>query len=539
MTLQAIDWKEIEGSSAAFWTGPRLLRATGGQWLAEPQSPIVARGASIDSRLLHPGQIFVAIRGARVDGHDFVGHAARAGAALAVVDRPVPAVGSMPVMLVPDATRGLADLARSWRAMLREVGTRVIAVTGSCGKTTTREMIHAVLSARFRSSRSPRSFNNHLGVPLTLLAAGGKDHSDDFVVVELGTNHPGEIESLAEVVRPECVVITNVGMAHIGHFGSRVAIGREKGSLLRFVEPDGLAVVPGDTELTREGESAVDFLVTETGGRFLQEAVNRVSASVSIQRFGSASDCDPRVVSVDREEGERGAGCCFDLQDGLSISLPLIGRHNIGNALAAIAVGRWAGVKDEYIAEALRTVRGPAMRLEPLTFGHGDRRVTVINDAYNANPDSARAAIVTLADRPLTCPGGRRVLVLGDMLELGDDAKALHRAIGQFIMPFVETTGVIHRVVLIGKLAHCVGDVLDGVVSSGCLHLFEALDEAVPDRVVSLLGGGDVVLLKASRTMELERIVPAVEQRFGAGKDRIPGREASSSVVKELGVLRS
>lgn len=406
-----------------FWTPRQFAQMLGGKWLTEPVdmgAPLL--GVSIDTRAIEPMQVFVAVRGDNFDGHDFVADAIGKGATFAIVDRKI--AGS-PALLVRDTVKALQTLAMRWRDELREHGCKVIAVTGSSGKTTTRQLIAHVLGARFTGTQSPKSFNNHLGVPLTLLGAR-TDH--DFVVAEVGTNHPGEIADLGAILRPDCAVITTIGEAHIGNFGSKAAIEKEKRSLYNFVSGDGLRVQP---------------------------------------------DQAPEEKLVGR--------------------LPLPGAHMKRNAQAAAVVARWMGVSDAAIAERLSTAPHMAGRLEVLRYGG----VTVIHDAYNANPDSVRAAVELLT----STDADRRVLVFGDMLELGEHSAAAHRRIGAL---YREKRGKGDLLITVGEQAKLAGGE----------HVMGPWTDDVPRRVAELLDVGDLVLVKGSRGMRLERLLPAIEARF-------------------------
>ncbi|MCC6680046.1 MAG: UDP-N-acetylmuramoyl-tripeptide--D-alanyl-D-alanine ligase [Phycisphaeraceae bacterium] len=419
-----------------FWTPRRFAQIIAGRWLREPadlDAPLL--GASIDSRTIQSMQVFVAIQGEQFDGHDYVEQAISKGATFAIVaraldwplKRPVRSPEAIPMLLVEDTVKALQLLASAWRKELAAGGCKVIAVTGSNGKTTTRHLIHYLLSARFHGTQSPKSFNNHLGVPLTLLAARA---DDDFVVAEVGTNHPGEIAPLAEILRPDAAVITTIGLAHIGNFGTRSAIEKEKRSLYDHVAPGGLKVQP---------------------------------------------DLQPDDALVGR--------------------LPLPGAHMRRNAQAAAVVAQWMGLDDVLIAQRLADLPGAPLEGRWQTMRLG--RVTVIHDAYNANPDSAIAAIDLLVIQKAS----RRVLVLGDMRELGEHSAAAHRRVGAHYRKLRESQDLLIAIGTDARLA-------------GGEHTFDAEAADMPTRVAELLREGDLVLLKGSRAMRLERLIPAIEERF-------------------------
>ncbi|MCC7145183.1 MAG: UDP-N-acetylmuramoyl-tripeptide--D-alanyl-D-alanine ligase [Phycisphaeraceae bacterium] len=540
-----------------FWTPQGLLTASAGRWLippADPHQPLTS--LTIDSRQIQPGQAFLAVPGERFDGHDFVLPALHAGASLAIVSRPPPgsnslneprasasgapgiAPGSTPggapggapgsntlslpegegrvrvqpspfsgrsqiaasapptaspaILLVDDTVAALQRLARAWRKILAQSAVKVIAVTGSNGKTTTRHLIHALLSSQLRGSQSPKSFNNHLGVPLTLLAASA---TDNFLVAEVGSNHPGEIAFLADILQPDIAVLTHVGTAHIGQFGSQQAIALEKRSLYSTLQPQGLAVLPGNDSFLPILESAVPSHARRC-------------------RFGSSPSCQVRLLSPPRSDTQNqyfsASFTNFPAQPDQQhdFSLPLLGPHNIHNALAALAVARELGLSLPTLAAALAAVTPVAMRLqiERLSASH----TVILNDAYNANPDSMRCAIDTLASYPLG-PSGRRIAILGDMLELGTLGPDAHRQIGRCL---ADRSADIHLAAVIGKLSLFIAQELAKTWPPQRLFAWPQWDPTLPDQVARLFLPGDVILIKASRGLGLERLLPALRQRL-------------------------
>lgn len=442
-----------------FWSPENLRELTGGRWLQSPDDLACnLSGVGIDSRTIGRGQAFIAVEGPNFDGHDFVAAAAAGGAAIAIVSREMESwPAGFGVLKVDQTVVALQQLAIAYRQVLRDSGVKVIAVTGSNGKTTTRHLIHAVLGARYRGTQSPGNFNNHFGVPLTLLGAA---ETDDFVVAEVGSNHRGEIEKLAAILRPDVGVITNIGAAHIGHFGTLEAIAAEKGSLLGFIDPGGVALMPDGLEVD------------------LPEYVDRLV---------------PRQAP------------------GLTASLKLPGEHNVRNALLAIEIARWLGMDDQDIRPALASVEPLEGRLQPLHFGH---EVTVIHDAYNANPDSVRTAI----DQVGRMAARRHVAVLGDMFELGENAPQEHRKLADLLESCWRDDSAAcgdHMAVFIGPLASHAVDPLRKRWSTDSVHSFLEFTKRLPQQIVDLLQPGDVVLLKGSRAMALERLIPAVLARFG------------------------
>ena len=482
---------------SSYWTPKRVQDAIGGRWLIEPADPDTAlTRVSTDSRAIEPGQIFVALKGDRFDGHDFVEAAAAAGASLLIVDSAKQPGTDAPVLLVDGTLDALQALASHYRDVLGEAATEVVAVTGSSGKTTTRTLIHQVLSTRGRGTESQQNFNNHIGVPLTLLAASP---DDDFVVVEMGSNHPGEIETLARIVRPDMAVLTNVGTAHIGLFGSREAIGTEKGSLLPFVRDDGWAIVPADEPLLAD---SLDKL--PPGVRKMQCSVDpkNLLAKVRCTHLQPVRLDGPLEFTVAVDGGT------------LAVSLPLLGAHNVANALAAIAVGKCMGVANAAIVTALSNACGVRMRMAATQIPHPEGSIRIINDAYNANPDSMRAALqalaVSISDAEPKERQVRRVAILGDMFELGDAAEDEHRDLGEQLARYGTA---IDLVVLIGKLCMLTAETLRKHWTAERVVAYDTWDDTLPDKVAAMLEPADLVLIKASRGMALERLIPAMEKQ--------------------------
>ncbi len=457
------------------WTPESFARAASGSWLVEPARQI--RGASIDTRELEPGQAFFALRGENVDGHAFAARAGELGASAVVVED-VEAIGAMPegvgVLRVADARAALRDLAAACRAS--RPGLAVVGVTGSNGKTTTTRLIHAALSGEKRGTCSRRSFNNDLGVPLTLLNAGG---DDDYVVCEIGASGPGEIARLAAIARPRVGVITSIGRAHIEGFGSLAGVVREKGSLILSLPAGALGVAPDDAP-------ALDDLLA--------------SAGADVIRVGASDSAGARVSGITPDAG----GVAFELEGFGPLRIPLLGAHNARNAAMAALVARRLGVSDEAIRAGLARAEGAEMRLavEHVRFAGG--AITLVNDAYNANPDSIRAALATLASMTPGA-GGRRVAVLGDMLELGPGSDQEHRSL------LASVPGSV-------GLVHAVGAAMNAAAAGGSdarIRGAATLDEQATSAILDTLRPGDVVLLKGSRGMRLERLAEAL--RGGAG----------------------
>lgn len=471
----------------AFWTPANLARVTSGYWDPSParrgDEPIPVTGVSIDSRTIQPGQAFIALRGDRFDGHDYLDLAAGAGAALLVVagDRRPSAHPNTPVLRVPDTIATLQRLAGAYRASLPDL--RVVGVTGSNGKTTTTRLIDAALSTTLRGGASIKSFNNHIGVPLTLLSARP---GDDFLAAEMGMNHAGEIAPLTEIARPDVAVITSIGRAHIEHLGSLEAIAAEKASIFRGLREGGLAIAPAEAPLLRKHFTRLPRVVT----------------------FGVSAEADLRVMNLEPVRLDSGGaepidGQRFTINGGSRFEIPMPGAHNALNAAAAVAVARHLGINDREIARGLKGARPADMRL-------GRTRVAgieLVNDAYNASPESVLAALRTFAT--LFPPGSapRRVLILGDMLELGAATDAAHDEVGRAIAELCPPDLLVTVGMSAPRYASASGIPPDRVLT------FPDADDNAVRRVADALRPGDAVLLKASRRMGLERVVKALQAR--------------------------
>jgi UDP-N-acetylmuramoyl-tripeptide--D-alanyl-D-alanine ligase len=434
-------------------------------------------GVSIDSRRVPPGCLFVAIRGERHDAHRFLEDAARAGAAL-LVERGCGAPSGAPTVEVDDTTRALADLAAGVRRRYRG---RVVGITGSNGKTSTKELASAALGEALPHLKTEGNLNNHIGVPLTLLRLEEKYR---VAIVEMGTNHPGEIAFLAGLVSPEIGVITNVGTAHAEFLGGREEVGREKGSLFEALPEHGVAVANADD----------DFVMAQTA-----------RTRAELLRFGRAPEAevcaeDVRAVGL---EGFR-----FRLRTpwgSAEARIPSLGEVHVQNALAAAAAALAAGAELDAVAAGLARAPVVSGRLEPVRLGG----FHVLNDSYNANPQSMRAAIETLCRLR---GEGRALAVLGDMGELGPDAPRFHREVGRA----VGELGV-DVLLAVGEHARAVGEAaIEAGLPASAIGTAE--DAAVAaERLSDTLREGDWVLLKGSRAMRMERVLEHLRSE-GAGR---------------------
>jgi UDP-N-acetylmuramoyl-tripeptide--D-alanyl-D-alanine ligase len=421
----------------------------------------------IDSRQVEPGDVFWGLAGNCCNGSDFADEAFANGAAGVVANRPVHAPDGCWALIVSDTLQAL----HAWAAWHRErfTGT-VIGVTGSVGKTTTRQMIQTVLGSKFRGTCSPRNYNNRVGLPLSMLQME-PDH--DFVVLEMGASGPGEIAELAALCRPTIGVITHVGDAHLGGFGGRQGVADAKAELLDALPADGSAILGEDP--------------------WLERLRNRSAASTTM--VGRGTDCE-----IIAKEVVLGQGSLSYMVRDVSFEVPVWGRHHLTAALAAIAVGLELGCTLEETAEALRSFTTVPMRCEVSQV----RAATIINDTYNASPTSMLAALELLRDFDTR---GRRIVVLGDMQELGDEAATMHRQLGEQVLSRCGAD----LLIACGEYAPYV---VAGARAAG-LPASHSLVCRTPEETLPHLGQailpGDVVLVKGSRALGMERIVQAMQ----------------------------
>lgn len=476
-----------------FWNTSTWPQITGGHWHRGPHQGTLANGICINSREVQSGQAFLALAGEKFDGHDFLPQAVAAGASLLIVQRLPEAIPPhTPILVVRNTVQALQSLATAYRQSLSQAGVKVIGVVGSNGKTSTRNLIHQVLSARLTGTQSPRSFNNHLGVPLTLLAAG---LTDDFVVAEIGTNHPGEIASLCRIARPDLLVMTSIGREHMEFFGTLDGVAEEETASFAYLQDHGLAILPGD---------APTRLLLEPYLNRLDPTTKRIWVSLDEPTGDLWADA---ILPDDQATAFRLHGWG---PAPIDLRLPLIGRHNVANALSAAAVARHLGLNAAAVKQALAGVAAMPMRLEIQRYGSFPG-ITLLNDAYNANPESMIAGIGTLAQMPLVS-GGRRIAILGDMRELGEQSPDLHRQVGHALAE--QTQPPIDHAILIGPLALYIAEALGRSWPPTRYHLFPGWSDDLPGQIASLLKEGDRVLIKASRGSALERLIPAIAQRF-------------------------
>ena len=464
-------------AGAPAFTAEDLRRLTGGRLVRASARAI--RGAAVDSRLVVPGQLFVALPGERTDGHRYLAAAAVAGAAALVISRPVPpavleALGDVTVLSVPDPLVALGALAAGWRARFDPL---VVGVTGSIAKTSTKEAVAAVLGTAFRTLRTEGNQNNEIGLPLTLLRLG-PDHR--AVVLEMGMYAGGEIADLARLARPKIGVVTAVHGVHLSRMGSIAAIEKAKGELVEALPGDGVAVLNQDDRRVRR-------MADRTAARVLGYGFSP-DADVSAEEVASAGLDGMRfTLRLPPARGGR--------PTRLPARIPGLGKLSVHNALAAAAVGHVAGIEAPIIVGALAAGWSATHRGQVVRVG----RVTLIDDTYNASPPSVTAALDLLAGLP-----GRRVAVLGEMLELGKGAATGHREVG------TAAAATCDLLVVVGPGA---GGIAAGAKAAGqdASRILEARDrDAAVDLLRGRLRDGDVVLVKASRGVELDLLVDAL-----------------------------
>ena len=434
----------------------------------------VAQAYSIDSRTVGKGELFFAVRGERLDGHDFVDAALEKGAVAAVVrkDQWHRYSWTDRVLVVDDTLVALQTLATAVRKVW---GKPLVGVTGSAGKTTTKEAIAHVLASKFRVLKSEGNFNNHFGLPIMLLKL---EPEHDVAVIEMGMSHAGEIRALAKIAQPEIGVVTNVAPVHLEFFDSLAGIARAKYELIESLPSTGTAVLNADDEY-----------VSQFGRDFKGKVV----------RYGINATADVRAENI-RARGAEGSE--FDVVIASTrehARLPLVGEHNVLNALAAVAVGLARGLNSSQAASALATLVPADKRGQVLQLGN----ITVINDCYNSNPKALNAMVDALAAMPAT----RRIVIAGEMLELGPAGEEMHRTAGEHA-----AGKKIDVVIGVRGLAQAL---VEGAGKSGARAEFVATPEEAGEWLAREGRDGDVVLLKASRGVKLEKALETFKARRG------------------------
>jgi UDP-N-acetylmuramoyl-tripeptide--D-alanyl-D-alanine ligase len=429
-------------------------------------------GVSIDSRTTKDGDCFFAICGENFDGHDYVFDAFAKGAVCAVVSKDIKS--EKLILKVGDVVKALGDFALSYRQLC---GFKVVAITGSVGKTTARHIIHHVLSQHYRVHQAPKNFNNNIGLPLTLL---GADPEHQIVIAELGTNHPGEIAYLTRIAQPDIAVVTNVYPAHLEGFGDLKTITNEKLSIEEGLQKDGILLLNGDSELLR---AYYESRVTSHESR--------------VKTFGKSDDSGYLAQNI----ASNGFSSQFTI-DSKEVYLPLSGPGNIENALAAWAVCSRFDLTIDDFARAVRTLKALPMRAELLQIG----TLTVLNDCYNANPASMKNALDILAGLGSE-KNSRLVFICGDMAELGNQSEQLHTELGAAV-----AEAKVQLLIAVGKLAEIAAEAAQKTANydlqiecfKDTLSVCNSLQELIKDN--------DIILVKGSRIAKLEKVIEKLKE---------------------------
>lgn len=441
-----------------------ILQVTQGN-LIQGNPNIKITQVSTDSRTIKKGDLFVALVGEKFDGHNFLEGVCQQGAAGAVVSKPITDVSqsTLPIIVqVSDTLIALGDIANCHR---RQFNLPIIAITGSNGKTTTKDITTSVLAQQFSVFKSEKSYNNQIGIPSRLMQL---DEGDEIAVLEIGTSWPGEIERLSQITAPTVGVITNIGPAHLELLGSIEGVAEEKGALLAHVEH---AILNADDPMTPTLAGRVCGQITTFGW---QNDADISASEIEIDSFGKPTF----TLKIGGNEVER-------------VHLPCLGKHNIYNALAAAGVGIWAGLTPTEIRTGLERFQPADMRMQPII--HSD--LHIINDAYNSNPESLKSALAFLSDIEIT---GKRIAILGDMLELGEHSHAFHLKTGQAI------PANINLLITVGPHSRAIADGAANIVESiiSCDTPKQAAQQ-----LIKYAQSGDAVLIKGSRGIKLEQVL--------------------------------
>jgi UDP-N-acetylmuramoyl-tripeptide--D-alanyl-D-alanine ligase len=459
-----------------------VAQAVSGRLVSGDPAAVVG-GVSIDTRRLTPGELYVAIVGERLDGHDFVGAAFAGGACGAIVSRPTghlskDVVGDRALIVVPDSTGALQRLARWVR---RRSGARVVAITGSAGKTTTKDVTAAFLGLRYRVMQTAGNLNNHIGLPLTLLDLR---HGAELAVVELGMSHAGEISRLVAVSEPDVRVWTNVAEVHMAFFASIETIADAKAEVMEGAGPDTVLVANAD-------DARVMARVARFPGRVLT--------------FGSVESATVRAERVEGRGIDGSVAQVVTPAGAARFDIPLLGRANLQNVLAGVAVAQHFDVPLDAIVDRARTLRAASHRGDVRRLAEG---VVVVDDAYNSNPRALQAALGVVAAEQRF---GRRIAVIGEMLELGAESVGLHEACGRT----AASSGLSALVTVGGTAALALGRaaVAAGMAEADVRHAETSAEAA--EIVGAMVRANDIVLVKGSRGIRTEVVVDTLVAQFG------------------------
>jgi len=446
-----------------------VAKAVGGEIVAG--ADICITGVSIDSRGELGGKLFVPFKGARADGHDFIEAAFSAGAAAALTERiDTKAPPNAGLIRVKSAAEALKSLAATYLATL---DVRVVGITGSAGKTTTKDMTAAVLSKRYCTLKTEGNFNNEIGLPLTVFRL---NDTHRYAVIEMGMNHLGEIDRLSKIVRPDIAIITNIGMAHVENLGSREGILQAKTEIFNHLRGGGVAVLNRDDDMLRGIFHKLERLACFGLNRPEKGSLLDVwAAEIEAEGLG-ATRC---TVYIRDESGK---------EKSFVIKISIPGSHMVENALAAVAVGHLAGLSTEEIQAGIEEFTPTKMRMDISEHNN----MTIINDAYNASPDSMLAALDTLAKAR-----GRRVAVLGVMAELGEYSENLHIDVARRAVACADVVVLVGRAFMVGY---------EAAAAANNIYYFKSQEDML-EQLQGLLEPGDVLLIKAARALGFERTV--------------------------------
>jgi UDP-N-acetylmuramoyl-tripeptide--D-alanyl-D-alanine ligase len=456
---------------------PYIVSAIKGEWIESTMEDIQIRGVSTDTRTIQEGNLFIPLDiGNRYDGHEFVREAFAKGAAAALWQKGrINPPQDVRLIYVEDTLVALQELAKVYR---QDLTVRVIGITGSNGKTTIKDMVASVLATTYKVHKTKGNLNNHIGLPQTILQLS---EETEMAVIEMGMSDRKEIEFLSKLVQPEVAIISNIGESHLLQLGSRDEIAKAKLEILAGLRENGLFIYNGDEPLIE---------------RWLPEMEQ--PAAMLRFRFGTADNNDFYPLTILNEQ--EGSYFHINTEKSANFYIPVLGQHNVINALSAIAVGKYMGVSDADLVKGLRTLEMTSMRIEPVIAAN---KALILNDAYNASPTSMRAAIRLLEEmKGFT----RKFVVLGDMLELGNEEQSYHAGIGKELHP-----QYIDYVYTYGPLAKSIAEAARARFSDRQVLWFSDKKEMIR-QLKGNVSEGDVVLVKGSRGMKLEEVVNALKE---------------------------
>ena len=434
---------------------------------------VFIQGVSIDSRKIEPGNLFVPFKGDHSDGYRFVEDAINNGAAAVLWQKSVPNPPvDLPIIIVEDTLFALQELARSYR---NELNVKVVGITGSNGKTTVKDMTANLLALQYKVQKTEGNYNNHLGLPLTILSL---EEDTEIAILEMGMSGKGEIEFLTKLARPHAVLITNIGESHLQDLGSREGIAQAKLEIIQGLEENGLIVYLGDEIL-------------------LKEPFSHYKGSAQIQTFGRTRDND--LFPIDVKLDQKGSTFRTNASE-IEYYLPVLGIHNILNALGAMLVAHYFQIPFSKMGEGFSSLKLTKMRME---FVEGKSGEKIINDAYNASPTSMKAAIDLVSELP---GYERKMIVLGDMLELGDQEKEFHFEMGKGIDP-----QKIHYIFTFGHLGAQIAEGAKTIFPADRVFSFNEKTQLI-EELKKYTNTESIILVKASRGMKLEEVVDALQK---------------------------